>query len=118
MATNRSNMKSKDQNQSLMSKGNESGMKSQDTKNNKSSMANTIAKGAAGVAITAGIVAATAALTDKDNRKKISKTASKAMKGVSSTAQKGMEQATSIAHTITPSKAKPKNNARKTAKKK
>ena len=104
--------------QSMKSNDNIQSSKSNDNQKNKSSMANTIAKTAAGVAITAGVVAATAALSDKDNRKKIGKTASKAMKGVGSTAQKGMDQATSIAHTITPIKAKPKRKTAKTAKKK
>lgn len=84
-------------------------------------MAKTIAKGAAGVALTAGVVAAGAALSDKRTRSKITKGAGKAIKTISTTAQKGIDQASksqAFAHTIRPSKTKQKTTTAKTAKKK
>ncbi len=73
-------------------------------------MAKTIAKGAAGVALTAGMVAAGAALSSKSTRKNIAKGTTRAISTISSTVKEGIEQAQKVSsvttHTVRPSRRK------------
>lgn len=88
---------------------------------NSDQLADKISKGAAGIAITAGVVAAGAALANSENRKKLSKVAKETIKRLAETAtevrDEGARMYPAIQHRIGLNNKSSKNKGKKMQKK-